>query len=89
MIEYLEGLEGRIRDGISFCVNKSDNFSVPLNALIIQSKYKSTSWLSLISAFINTEYKSAFPGSPNHMARHNAMRSLFSKVVFFFLLALQ
>ena len=28
LFEYLEGLEGRIRDGISFCVNKSDNFSV-------------------------------------------------------------
>jgi hypothetical protein len=28
LYEYLEGLEGKIRDGIFFCVNKSDNFSV-------------------------------------------------------------
>ena len=26
--EYLERLEGKIRDGIFFCVNKSDNYSV-------------------------------------------------------------
>jgi hypothetical protein len=28
LYEYLESLEGKIRDGIFFCVNKSDNFSV-------------------------------------------------------------
>jgi hypothetical protein len=26
--EYLVRLEGKIRDGIFFCVNKSDNYSV-------------------------------------------------------------
>ena len=26
--EYLERLEGKIRDGIFFCINKSDNYSV-------------------------------------------------------------
>ena len=26
--EYLERLEGKVRDGIFFCVNKSDNYSV-------------------------------------------------------------
>ena len=28
--EYLERLEGKIRDGIFFCVNKSDNYSGPV-----------------------------------------------------------
>ena len=26
--EYLERLDGKIRDGVFFCVNKSDNYSV-------------------------------------------------------------
>ena len=26
--EYLERLDGKIRDGIFFCINKSDNYSV-------------------------------------------------------------
>ena len=28
LYEYLESLEGKIRDDIFFCINKSDNFSV-------------------------------------------------------------
>jgi hypothetical protein len=30
LYEYLGSLEGKIRDGIFFCVNKSDNFSVDM-----------------------------------------------------------
>ncbi len=33
LYKYLESPEGKIRDGIFFCVNKSDNFSVMLVSL--------------------------------------------------------
>ena len=33
--EYLERLDGKIRDGIFFCVNESDNYSVLTDLPII------------------------------------------------------